>query len=410
MLTLLTALPLTALAMDDNSGSIGSVPAGETITNNTGSIGTNNGTITNNGVAPADGQPADLYSGKIETNFGIVGTNYGTINNVVNGPTKGFVDDNQGYIGAVVDGVVNVNNGQIKDVVWGTTVHTNSHTIEMVWNDGTVGENNGTIGTVTMGGTVGENNNVITSNAGTVTTNNINGTVTNTYTTNNSDVIIGEGSVGTNYGTVIKTDGKTYCGLQRVENVDDDVTISLDDVEQNTQIDLTSYTREGYELSEYKLYEGGSGTEYSSTAASSAVIDKSNADTYKITISMPSKLELFWKKISDILKPATSSDGGEAVNTSYSRNYIGLGSVIFINEKGYKVVEIKDDAYVVVSFDALSDEDVQDLDALFAKLFTAEQREQIKNVGQLLDAEDVLTIFGKPGNHPVYEINKSLVQ
>ena len=110
------------------------------------------------------------------------------------------------------------------------------------------------------------------------------------------------------------------------------------------------------------------------------------------------------------MAPAASSGGGEAVSASYNPKYIGLGSVIFINEKGYKVVEIKDDAYVVVTFDALPDEDVADLDALYAKLFTPEQQKLIKNVGQLLDSEDVLTVFGKPGNHPVYEINKSLVE
>ena len=95
---------------------------------------------------------------------------------------------------------------------------------------------------------------------------------------------------------------------------------------------------------------------------------------------------------------------------SAGKRYIGLGSVIFINEKGYKVVEIKDDAYVVVTFDALPDEDVQDLDALYAKLFTPEQQKLIKNVGQLLDSEDVLAVFGTPGNHPVYEISKDLVK
>ena len=108
------------------------------------------------------------------------------------------------------------------------------------------------------------------------------------------------------------------------------------------------------------------------------------------------------------MEPASS--GGEVVSASYNPKYIGLGSVIFINEKGYKVVEIKDDAYVVVTFDALPDEDVQDLDALYAKLFTPEQQKLIKNLGQLLSSEDVLTIFGQPGNHPVYEISKSLAE
>ena len=455
VLTLLATLPLTAMADDNatdlpmttgnigtNTGTIGTnehtVDKNQgTITNNgsrgtgtnvgtvtyneavktddgykegTGFIQNNYGTITTNGVAPTQGASVDPKSGTIDTNYGNVGTNYGTINNVVN---KGFVGDNQGYIGAVVDGVVNENNGQIKDVAWGTTVHTNNHTIQNVYSDGIVGVNNGTIGTVTMNGTVGENNNVITSNAGTVTTNNINGTVTNT-STNNNDAIIGEGSVGTNYGTVTKTDGKTYYGLQTVENVDDDVTTSLNDVEKDTPIDLTSYTREGYELAEYKLYQGGKGTEYTSNTNAPTVIDKSQESTYKITISMPSKLELFWKKITAVFTPATptasSVGGGEAVPTSYNPKYIGLGSVIFINEKGYKVVEIKDDAYVVVTFDALPDEDVQDLDALYAKLFTPEQQKLIKNLGQLLDSEDVLTIFGKPGNHPVYEISKSLAE
>ena len=253
VLTLLTALPLTALAMDDNSGSIGSVPAGETMTNNTGSIGTNNGTIKNNGTVDEDG--TEYYYRK---------------------------DDN---------------------------------------------------------------------------------------------------FVGHNPNT---------------EEVD------LDEL-------VKSYAKTGdYKLSSYTVWT------YNKDSNADDKLEQQNvADTTKYSISAPTLLKLVWEKIASVVKPtepATSSDGGEAVNTSYSRNYIGLGSVIFINEKGYKVVEIKDDAYVVVSFDALSDEDVQDLDALFAKLFTAEQREQIKNVGQLLDAEDVLTIFGKPGNHPVYEINKSLVQ
>ena len=442
VLALLTALPLTAMAegegegegegagaggtsqevVNDKAGAelhgeyAGNTAAGVTVATdgkvgtNTGSIGYNNGEVTNNGT-----KEGGVSSGTIDTNMGKVDTNYGIIDYVPNGYAKGFVGDNQGYIGFVPGGTVDVNNGTIDTVANAGTVNTNNDTIGNVKGGCTVGVNNGTIGTVTMYGTVGENNKDINSNAGTVTTNNINGTVTNTYSTNNQDEIIGEGSVGTNYGTVTKTDGKTYCGLQTVENVDDDVTTSLDDVEQNTQIDLTSYTREGYELSEYKLYEGGSGTEYSSTAASSAVIDKSNADTYKITISMPSKLELFWKKLAAVFTPvaatASSGNGGaEAVPTSYKPKYIGLGSVIFINEKGYKVLEIKDDAFVVASFDALSDEDVQDLDALFAKLFTAEQQKQIKNIGQLLDAKDVLAVFGKPGNHPVFEISKALVE
>ena len=421
VLALLTALPLTAMAeegegeggtspevVNDKAGAelhgeyAGNTAAGVTVATdgkvgtNTGSIGYNNGEVTNNGT-----KEGGVSSGTIGTNMGKVDTNYGTIDYVPNGYAKGSVRDNQGSIGAVPGGTVDLNNGTIGNVANSGTVNTNN--------------GNGTINKVYGGCTVGENNGEIDWNQGTVETNNINGTVTNTCSTNDDgSVVYAEGTVGTNYGTVTKTDGKTYYGLQTVENVDDDVTTSLNDVEKDTEIDLSTYTREGYELAEYKLHEGGKGTEYNLNTNAPTVIDKSNENTYKITISMPSKLELFWKKLAAVFTPvaatASSGNGGaEAVPTSYKPKYIGLGSVIFINEKGYKVVEIKDDAYVVVSFDALSDEDVKDLDALFAKLFTAEQQKLIKNIGQLLDSEDVLTVFGKPGNHPVFEISKDLV-
>lgn len=122
---------------------------------------------------------------------------------------------------------------------------------------------------------------------------------------------------------------------------------------------------------------------------------------YKVT-NPGGWLNLLWQKI--LPRPAASSA------TSYNPNYIGLGSVVFLNGKGYKVVEIKDDAYVVVTIDALPDEDAADLNALFDKLFTPEQQKQVKNIAKLLDSEDVLTIFGNPGNHPVFEFQKNLVK
>ena len=146
------------------------------------------------------------------------------------------------------------------------------------------------------------------------------------------------------------------------------------------------------------------------STAAYKLVEQNVGDRTKYSITAPTMLKLVWEKIVTAVAPSASSGGGEAVPTSYNPKYIGLGSVIFINEKGYKVVEIKDDAYVVVTFNALPDEDVQDLDALYAKLFTPEQQKLIKNVGQLLDSEDVLTVFGTPGNHPVYEISKDLVK
>ena len=470
VLTLLTALPLTALAEETENN----VAIDETKEFNLSEIDNNYGKVVENGVYATQGVTVikvgiiknnegtvdtnskqmdgdtkaviQKNSGNVGTNSGLVGMkdengylitndtsgNYGIVTDnkaggevcnreggeVTNNYRYGYVENYGGTVknnnagGNVVNysGIVEINNAN------GTV---DNRGAEVTYNSGTVTNSGGTVTNNKEGGIVNNGGGTVQNNSGTV--DNIgNGKVV----TNNIDGVVNNdanGTVETNYGTVHQknadgTDTTTFYGLQKVDN--DTGEASLENVQAEdgrAEVDLSKYTRSGYELAEYKLYQGGKGTEYTSNTNAPTVIDKSNENTYKITISMPSKLELFWKKLAAVFTPvaATASSGnggGEAVPTSYKPKYIGLGSVIFINEKGYKVVEIKDDAYVVVSFDALSDEDVQDLDALFAKLFTPEQQKLIKNVGQLLDSEDVLTVFGTPGNHPVYEISKDLVK
>lgn len=184
---------------------------------------------------------------------------------------------------------------------------------------------------------------------------------------------------------------------------------------------VTTIERKGYKLISYTPYTYDSNDTYydnhlvPQTSDKPIYVEEGNQkrDFYKsYTLSAPTLLKLVWEKVAAVFTPDSSSGegGGEVVELSTKKNYIGIGSVIFINEKPYKIIELKADSYVVVSYDALPDEDVKDLDALFDSLFTPEQQALIKNVGQLLDAEDVLTVFGKPGNHPVFEVNKSLVQ
>ena len=219
------------------------------------------------------------------------------------------------------------------------------------------------------------------------------------------------GVVEKNYGTVYDTPGKikaTYYGLHG-EDADTDTMYTEDGyqyghtagAEVNLDNTAASYQREGYKLSSYTVW-----TYDETSTADDKLVQQTVDDTTKYSINAPTLLKLVWEKIVTAVASSDSSGGGEAESSSYNPKYIGLGSVVTINGSRYKVVEIKDDAFVVVTFDALPDEDVKDLDALFAKLFTAEQQKRIKNIGQLLDAEDVLTVFGKPGNHPVYEISK----
>ena len=396
----------------ENYGLVGKVVDGELDT--TGNYG-NSGKVENN---QKGGVVVNNSGGDVMNNYSSGdGTNPGVINNggkvsanraggtVVNNE-GGYVNDNysngDGTNPGIINngGEVNINNGTIDNLAG--QVHSNNEGGKILNNYGIVGESFKTC----QSGTPNDPWLPTEFNRGTVVTNHMSGEVTNNTKYG--------GVVEKNYGTVYDTPGQikaTYYGLHG-EDADTDTMYTEDGyqygheagAEVNLDDTAASYQREGYKLSSYTVW-----TYDKDSTAADKLVEQNVGDRTKYSITAPTLLKLVWEKIVTAVAPSASS-GGEAVPTSYNPKYIGLGSVIFINEKGYKVVEIKDDAYVVVTFDALPDEDVQDLDALYAKLFTPEQQKLIKNVGQLLDSEDVLTVFGKPGNHPVYEINKSLVE
>ena len=396
----------------ENYGLVGKVVDGELDT--TGNYG-NSGKVENN---QKGGVVVNNSGGDVMNNYSSGdGTNPGVINNggkvsanraggtVVNNE-GGYVNDNysngDGTNPGIINngGEVNINNGTIDNLAG--QVHSNNEGGKILNNYGIVGESFKTC----QSGTPNDPWLPTEFNRGTVVTNHMSGEVTNNTKYG--------GVVEKNYGTVYDTPGQikaTYYGLHG-EDADTDTMYTEDGyqygheagAEVNLDDTAASYQREGYKLSRYTVW-----TYDKDSTAADKLVEQNVGDRTKYSITAPTLLKLVWEKIVTAVAPSASS-GGEAVPTSYNPKYIGLGSVIFINEKGYKVVEIKDDAYVVVTFDALPDEDVQDLDALYAKLFTPEQQKLIKNVGQLLDSEDVLAVFGKPGNHPVYEINKSLVE
>lgn len=467
VLTLLATLPLTALA--DN------------LPNNTGTIGTNEGTITNNGVPADTNTNYNPTSGTVNVNndTGVITNNYGTVNTnggtgapkisnnyglvtensnfgtVENNKQGGTIQNNSGLVGekdnvgALITsdtsgnyGIVTNNNegGQVCNREGGEVTNNNEGGEVCNLSGGEV-TNNYRYGTVNNdGGKVTNNSGTVNNNGGTVKTNNIDGVVeeysgqtnkveTNygTYAIYNTDALMAT-PTAVYYGVHGEDeDGNKYYYKDTAENQSGNTAFV--GYQEGTEVDLdevvSQYKREGYKLVSYTPYTYNKDSNSDDhlepqTSGNPIFVGKendtdSNSTSYYITA--PTLLKLTWEKITSIFKPAASTDssvggggGAEAVELSAGKRYIGLGSVIFINEKGYKVVEIKDDAYVVVTFDALPDEDVQDLDALYAKLFTAEQQKLIKNLGQLLSSEDVLTVFGKPGNHPVYEISKDLVK
>ncbi|MCI7727529.1 MAG: hypothetical protein MSH58_10430 [Clostridiales bacterium] len=405
----------------DTTGNYGN--SGKVENNQKGGVVVNNkdGKVENNlqGGVVVNNSGGDDSKGVVENNYSSGdGTNPGVINNggkvtsnwgggVVVNNEGGYVNDNysngDGTNPGVINngGTVNINNGTMDN--YAGQVHFNNEGGKILNNYGIVGESFKTC----QSGTPNDPWVPTEFNKGTVVTNHMSGEVTNNT--------IHGGVVEKNYGTVYDAPGQikaTYYGLHgEDENKETDTKYTEDGyslghtagAEVNLDDTAASYQREGYKLSSYTVW-----TYDKTSTADEKLVEQNVGDRTKYTINAPTLLKLVWEKI--VTAVASSGGGAEAVPTSYDPDYIGLGSVIFINEKGYKVVEIKDDAYVVVTFDALPDEDVQDLDALFAKLFTPEQQKLIKNVGQLLSSEDVLTVFGTPGNHPVYEISKDLVK
>ena len=435
VLTLLVSLPMTALAetpVDNNTpeNNNQTVGSGEKMESNTGTVISNNGTITNNGT-----EDGGAGSGTVDTNNGEIYNNYGTVETNAEG---GYIWTNDGNVntneaGAKVlvnDGTIGENRGEVVVNVSSSVdsseegndepavVHNNSGTVQynhdiVEINGGVVTKNYGLVNNA-AGGEVKDNIGIVNNEAG--------GLLNDVFLTKNpestgyDDDYIKQyeqftGEAATYVGTELEvgwiettneeTGEKTYRDFE-----DDGICNIVKQAIQGTVLNLKElgklFQKDDYEVVGYQEYNRASDGIESS-------VDKPVVYQTMYKVRYPDIwLNLIWGKA--VIKPVASPAGDEAVPTSYDPNYIGLGSVIFINEKGYKVVEIRDDAYVVVTFDALPDEDVADLNALFDKLFTPEQQKLIKNIGQLLDSEDVLTIFGKPGNHPVFEFQKDLVK
>ena len=349
-LLLICSLPVSAFAdttentgpMENNDSPLNVNASTGTITNNNDYVLLNYGSITNN-----------CEGGEVDNNNGAVGTNDGDI--VDNG-----INDHGGTVG--------INNGQVKRNNEFSTVTTNN---------GKVTINNGTVST----------------NSGTVTTNHTTGTVSN----------IG-GTVKTNYGTVNKLEfdsnvsdffiTETWYGVL----VDNDGTKTLEEYcEPNKVLDLTQFTKEGYELTGYTQAYG---MENGKVTLLPSPITESGTS---YTVTCPNVLTL-------ILQAIVSPGSGEiAAAASDGTGSFGPGSVISINGHKFLLVAVVEDVYCLASVESFEDEALSDLPALLASLLTEEQLTHVTGDPELLDEELTARFFAGQGSHIVFPCDSSLI-
>ena len=277
-------------------------------------------------------------------------------------------------------------------------------------NDGTVEENNGTIhfnykrgevsstveennGTVKINqGTVKENNGTVEINHGTVETNNTTGTVTN----------IGNGTVKTNYGTVNKEelDGigdcvitETWYGVQ----VDNDGAVTLEQKESGQALDLTQFTKEGYELTGYTQAYGMENGKVTLLPSPITV----NETSY--TADCPNVLTLIWQAI------VNPGSGEIAAAASDGTGSFGPGSVISLGGHKFLLVAVVEDLYCLASVDSFEDEALSDLPALLSSLLTEEQLSHVTGEPELLDEALTARFFAGQGSHIVFPCDSGLI-
>ena len=364
-LLLVCSLPVSAFAMVDNPAgtTVTEIPAGDmmysnsgTVTNNDGAVNYNHGILTNNNNFVRENY------GTVTNNYGEVNENYGTVT------TNGTLPESET---AAFDA--------------NAIVH---------FNYGTVTTNNGVVNV--NGGTVTTNNGTVEDNCRTVETNSVTGTV------KNED----DGKVGTNYGTVKEENGTTWYGVQ----VDNDGKTTLEQKKAGEVLDLTQFTKEGYELTGYTRYYqmGKNGVEELPSPIT-------ESDT-SYTVTCPNVLTLIWQAI---VNPGSGSGSGSGSGENASAagetaaddgsGSFGPGSFVSINGHQYLLVAVVEDVYCLASVDSFGEEQLSDLPALLSTLLTEEQLTHVTGEPELLDEELTARFFAGEGSHIVFPCDSSLI-
>ena len=374
-----------------------------TVTNNYGEVNENYGTVTTNGTLPESETAAFDANAIVHFNYGTVTTNNGTVesnNNIVtnNGTENvnanvsnnyGTVTNNYGTV-SVNYKTVETNNGNVLNALTGSTINTNNDYVQRNMIGSEIITNNGTV--YKNGGTVGTNNGTVNYNGGTVETNSITGTV------KNED----DGKVGTNYGTVKEENGTTWYGVQ----VDNDGKTTLEQKKAGEVLDLTQFTKEGYELTGYTRYYqmGKNGVEELPSPIT-------ESDT-SYTVTCPNVLTLIWQAI---VNPGSGSGFGENASAAgetaadNGTGSFGPGSFVSINGHKFLLVAVVEDVYCLASVDSFGEEQLSDLPALLSSLLTEEQLTHVTGEPELLDEELTARFFGGEGSHIVFPCDSGLI-
>ena len=376
-LLLICGLPLSAFAMNDNpEGGTVSVPAGETMGTNSGTVNTNNGDVgTNYGTIETNNGDVGTNYGIVDYNSGTVGTNNNIVNTNVGEVTTNAQNGIVTYNGTATDNAnakVGTNNGD---------VHTNYGIIEI--NNGDVSINNGDVsindaGVGTNNDTVVINNGTVYINYGTVKTNGITGDVTNFDT----------GNVETNNGTVTYRKGNeeiTFYGVQ--------VDGSLLQKEVGVELNLKEkFSKEGYVLAGYIM-----NWRMDDDRGLVSMETPKTTDDYIYSLDHPNVLTLIWMAISGSGGGSgdLDEDKGNGSAAAWEKpEYFGPGCYISLNGKQYILTEIKGEDYYLASCEEYTQEELAEAGELLESLLTEEQLSHVTGEAGILEGELNELFFG----------------
>ncbi|MDY4507952.1 MAG: hypothetical protein SPD95_04420 [Candidatus Faecousia sp.] len=371
------------------------------INRDTGSIGTNEGSVVAN-------------YGNITTNNDAVWSNSGTVktSNEYMTLNKNYVGTNNGRIERNYN-TLDINNGY-NDANWGGTVNTNEGLIDQNSKGGTVVTNNAVIRGNDSTSVIKNNNGQVNWNTGKVENNDIKGIVKNFTTTVDGEEVTGV--VENNYGTTMAYIGRdaetrkeiytTEYGVQ-VKNTGSGDGTGLLQVVKNGVLKLSEhFKRDGYNLVGYtQEYQNITFDEgYIITPSGDLVTDlqltkgESTVDSDEYEGKCPNILTLIWKAIAKPVSASASSSEPEAVQTGVKKT-----------ARRFKLIEtVSDGEYFLASYATFSDEEIQDLLAILNRLLADSEFEFVIGEPGVLSPELAAQFFGDQGNHITITVTRIL--
>lgn len=408
-----------------NSGTIGTNNGTVTINHSGGTIGTNNRTVINNneGGKVTNNEENGIVvnnGGEIQTNRGTVGKKEdGQVvadsgnNKAINANLGTVISNNEyGIVGTnTATGKIEINNGTVG------TLDDNGSPNDQTGNYGTIGINNKSVTFNQNGATIGTNNGTVLFNYGTVGTNAIDGVVNNCsgvpvvaaaaadMDSPEEESGVNKGTVTQNFGTVNDVDGKTYFGLSWGDNVQNLTLINGKMPENADPVNLNDYAAKaslsGYTMTGYTAFARNNGKDVEIT---------SNITNY--LMNAPVWLKIMWKQIVTAVEPASNEPEVKTVKntvpTSLSAGQVKVGAYVRRGNMTFRIIEVTDDAIRVATVGKLSEEDLADMLGCLKKHLSEAQLGRLIGEPELLERELVTYFFGDSREHIAFRASRDL--